>query len=528
MDRDRNLFEKLSRQKWLLPVGFATLVVLAVAGTLLFHFYGLENLPREYVFNVAVDLVGIWVCCVLFYGVMTGKDSSQPVTYLFVALLSSNGFALFLDECSWLVQGEPAMREVNLLVHVLLYANGVILTYQFWRYVKHTLELKGKLVRSAGVVVQALVIPAVLVCWGNLFLPLYFQVDERGIYERMPTYPLYYLYVLIVVIVLVAALVTSDSTRRQKVIAVSFVTLPLLNLLLTFRPFALSTLFIATLIAILLMYSVLFAERSKTLAATETELQVATQIQLHMLPNTFPAFPDRSEFDIYATMDPAREVGGDFYDFFQPDPDHLVMALGDVSGKGVPAALFMMTSRTMLKDAALAGLDPAQILDRVNGQLCENNQDCMFVTVWVGVLEISTGTLTWADAGHEPLLVCHGGTWSVQSGHKGPALAAFEPEILVLEEEPAFVNQVLRLEPGDVILQYTDGVTEAMNDKREQFGSERLLSCLHRVDAREMEPLLRQIRSQLDEFVQGADQFDDITMLALRYAGPESSDRPQP
>ncbi len=520
MDREKNLFRRVARSRWLLPLGFAGLVILSLTGVLLLYLYGLENLPREYVFNVAVDIVGICVCCVLFYGCMTGSDSTQPVTYLFVALLTCNGVALFLDECVCLVQGEPDMIGVNTAVHVLYYANGLTLIYQFWRYLRTTLEFKGKLVRSAGVCVEIMLIPAVLACFANFFYPLYFLVDELGVYQRTPMFPLYYVYLLLVMVFLVLALATSDTTWRQKRIAVSFITLPLVNVLLTFQAYYISTQFVATLIAIVLMYSALFAERSKSLAATETELQVATHIQAHMLPNTFPAFPDRVEFDIYASMDPAREVGGDFYDFFMPDDDHLVMVMGDVSGKGVPAALFMMTSRTMLKDAAQAGLDPAQILTRVNGQLCENNQDCMFVTVWVGVLEISTGTLTWADAGHEVLLVGRGNAWSFQQGHKGPALAGFEPEILELEEEPPFANQVLQLQPGDVILQYTDGVTEAVNGKREQFGSQRLLRCLDRTEPGDMESLLGQVRRSLDEFVQGEDQFDDVTMLALRYAGP--------
>ena len=252
-----------------------------------------------------------------------------------------------------------------------------------------------------------------------------------------------------------------------------------------------------------------------------TELNMAANIQAHMLPNTFPPFPDRPEFEIYATMTPAKEVGGDFYDFFMVDSDHLAMVMADVSGKGVPAALFMMTSRTMLKDAALSGMDPAHVLERVNAQLCENNPDYMFVTVWLGILEISSGKLTWADAGHEQLLLYQDGAWKLLPRGGGIALAVFEPELIELEPEPPFHNHELLLKPGDALFQYTDGVTEAMTEDRRQFGYDRLLEAVNSASKAEPEALLPHIRAAIDAFVAGAPQFDDITMLSMLYRGAE-------
>ena len=252
-----------------------------------------------------------------------------------------------------------------------------------------------------------------------------------------------------------------------------------------------------------------------------TELNMAAGIQANMLPNTFPAFPERREFGIYATMAPAKEVGGDFYDFFLVDEDHLALVMGDVSGKGIPAALFMMTSRTMLKDAALSRLDPAAVLERVNAQLCENNPDYMFVTVWLGILEISTGKLTWADAGHEKLFLYQNGAWSCLPKRNSIALGVLEPELMALEEEPPFRNSELVLRPGEMLFQYTDGVTEAMTADRAQFGMERLREALDSAGGAKPEELLPVVRERLDAFVQGAPQFDDITMLALEYRGNE-------
>jgi sigma-B regulation protein RsbU (phosphoserine phosphatase) len=242
-----------------------------------------------------------------------------------------------------------------------------------------------------------------------------------------------------------------------------------------------------------------------------------------MLPNLFPAFPKRSEFALYATMDPAKEVGGDFYDFFLIDTDHLAMVVADVSGKGVPAALFMMTARTILKTKAQssASLSPKELLMDANAALTENNKEGMFVTVWLGILEISTGTLTYADAGHEKLLLYQDGAWRfLPKTTCGPALAMWEPDDFELvDDKYRYCNETIRLSPGDAIFQYTDGVTEAMNAGEELFGDERLLEAVNSAPSAKPEELLPHVRGKIDEFVKEAPQFDDITLLALRYSG---------
>ena len=250
-----------------------------------------------------------------------------------------------------------------------------------------------------------------------------------------------------------------------------------------------------------------------------TELDLAASIQANMLPSSFPAFPEREEFDIYASMTPATMVGGDFYDFFMVDEDHLALIIADVSGKGIPAALFMMASRTMLKDAAMYRMDPAAVLERVNAQLCENNPNYMFVTVWIGILEVPTGKLTWADAGHEKLMLWQDGAWQCLPKKSGVALGALEPELLDMENGGPFRNHELFLKPGDAVFQYTDGVTEAMTASREQFGMDRLQAALDSAGDMKPDALLPRIRECIDAFVQGAPQFDDITMLSLQYKG---------
>lgn len=243
------------------------------------------------------------------------------------------------------------------------------------------------------------------------------------------------------------------------------------------------------------------------------ELNVARQIQASMLPSIFPAFPERPEFDIYATMEPAKEVGGDFYDFFLVDEDHLALVMADVSSKGVPAALFMVIAKTLLKNAAQMGLSPKEVLSKVNNQLCENNDAEMFVTVWMGILEISTGRLTCANAGHEYPALCRAGqTYRLYKDKHGFVLAGMEGM--------RYQEYQLELAPGDGLYVYTDGVTEAMNSGDELFGSGRMLDALNRCPGDGPEVLLPRMKEEIGRFVGDAPQFDDITMLGLRYMGP--------
>ena len=267
-------------------------------------------------------------------------------------------------------------------------------------------------------------------------------------------------------------------------------------------------------------YSTNMARLSAEKERIGTELALAKRIQTHMLPNTFPAYPDRVEFDIFATMDPAKEVGGDFYDFFMVGEDQLAMVVADVSGKGVPAALFSMIAKTMLKTQTQTVLSPERVLTEVNVALGENNEEGMFVTVWLGVLEISTGELTYADAGHEKLALYQDGEWKLLPKACGTPLAAWPPDVLeLMDESYRFRNQTIQLKPGDVIFQYTDGVTEATDAQEELFGEGRLLEALNAAGSVQPEALLPQVREKIDAFVKDAPQFDDITMLALRYKG---------
>ena len=243
-----------------------------------------------------------------------------------------------------------------------------------------------------------------------------------------------------------------------------------------------------------------------------TELDMAYQIQSGILPHIFPAFPERSEFDIYANMDPAREVGGDFYDFFLVDDDHLCMVMADVSGKGVPAALFMMASKIILANNAMMGKSPAQILTDTNAAICSNNQKEMFVTVWMGILEISSGRLTAASAGHEyPALRRRNASFELFKDKHGLVIGAMTGT--------RYKEYELQLQPGDRLFVYTDGVPEATDAENHMFGTERMIDALNIEPSAEPQTILRNVRKAVDEFVNDAEQFDDLTMLCMEYRG---------
>ncbi|WP_051200519.1 SpoIIE family protein phosphatase [Butyrivibrio sp. XPD2002] len=245
----------------------------------------------------------------------------------------------------------------------------------------------------------------------------------------------------------------------------------------------------------------------------DTELNVATRIQENMLPCDFPPFPDRKEFDIYAKMDPAKEVGGDFYDFFFVDDDHLAIVIADVSGKGVPAALFMVIAKTLLKIRTQSNRGtPADILYDVNNTLCSGNKVEMFVTVWLAVINLKTGEGIAANAGHEHPILRH------KDGQFEPVMYKHSHPLGMLENAK-FREHEFTLMPGDSVFVYTDGVTEAENTEHELFGMDRCVTALNKCTSNDPETLIKTVRKDIDEFVGEADQFDDITMLSYFYKG---------
>ena len=259
-----------------------------------------------------------------------------------------------------------------------------------------------------------------------------------------------------------------------------------------------------------------YVEKIETITSEKerisTELSLASRIQASMLPSVFPAFPERKEFEIYASMTPAKEVGGDFYDFFLIDEDHLFMTIADISGKGVPAALFMMASRIVLANFAMMGKSPAEILEDTNTSICSNNKEEMFLTAWLGILEISTGRLTASNAGHEyPIITDAAGRFELLRDRHGLVIGGME--------DARYLEYELQLKPGSKIFLYTDGVPEATDVENHMFGTKRMIQTLNETPDSAPKILLENMQRAVDEFVKDAEQFDDLTMMCLSYNG---------
>lgn len=238
------------------------------------------------------------------------------------------------------------------------------------------------------------------------------------------------------------------------------------------------------------------------------ELDMAKQIQAGQLPSSFPAFPDKTEFDIYAAMMPAKEVGGDFYDYFLIDDDHLGLVMADVSGKGVPAALFMMMSKMLINNFASMGLEPHEVLERTNEAICKNNKMKMFVTVWFGILEISTGKITAANAGHEyPIIRQPGGQFELFKDKHG--------FVIGYKRNKKYKQYEFTLRKGGTLLLYTDGVPEATSADEKMFGTAKTIEVLNKDPDAKPQQLLKNVHDAVDRFVGDAPQFDDLTMLGI-------------
>jgi len=248
------------------------------------------------------------------------------------------------------------------------------------------------------------------------------------------------------------------------------------------------------------------------LLALQRELDIAAHIQQSILPQQFPAFPGRTDFDLFAEMIPAREVGGDFYDFFLVDDDHLGCVVADVSGKGIPAALFMSMCRALLKATAVLGAPPEECLRLVNQQLSSDNRSEMFVTVFYGVLDTRSGAMVYANAGHLP-------PYAVRRSGGVAALDRTGDTVLGIFPGRSYRRGTVELEPGDALLLFTDGVTEAMDSQGELFADARLRRFLEEEAAAQPEVMVRDLVDALKRFADGTPQNDDLTALALSYRG---------
>ena len=493
-------------------------LLLFICGVVFVWIRKLSNLPPVYVINIGVDLFGMLMGIVLFIACTIDVQKTGSDLRYFLGLLGVAFLGLFTDLTAWLVDELPALRTINILDNTLYYMCTPIEAFLFWRYISSILVSDTKHGRVMDRAMSVMLAVAIALRILNLFNGMYFTVDAAGVYHRSRWYPLSPVYSYIAMLVSCIKIVAHRKKLKthQIVTLLFYVAVPTAVNIFRVAVFGLSLSFAAIMLLLLLMYCVVNIDQGREKLLADQELGTASQIQEGMLPSIFPAFPDQSGFDLYASMDPAREVGGDFYDFFFTDEDHLCLVIADVSGKGVPAALFMMASKIILANNAMSGKSPAQILADTNASICSNNRMEMFVTVWLGILEVSTGKLTAANAGHEyPALKRADGGFELLKDRHSFVVGGLD-DVEYLEYE-------LQMEPGSTLFLYTDGVPEATNARGNAFGTDRMLEALNQESTAAPKTLLNNVKAAVERFVDEADQFDDLTMLCIKYTGEEKT-----
>ena len=464
---------------------------------------------QPYLYNSGVASLGALICAALYFGCMAQKGEGIRAFRILILLVSA---CFVANEIICYTVLAPDSRTLCFVFCLLSKLIDLAMIFLFYLYVRETLGFEGKLARISEKLIPILLVVQTIVLLANIITPVTFTVTAEGMYEGTAIDLIEEVFLAVTSVLTAIMILKSHNPVSQKAAALTFIVLPLIEFVLIGGSFGEASQYGIVLMSLIIMYCVIFNAKSRKLASTETELNMATEIQTGMLPSIFPAFPERPEFDIHASMDPAKEVGGDFYDFFMIDDDHLGMVIADVSGKGVPAALFMMSSKILINDHALMGGSPAEILERVNKQVCANNDAHMFVTVWLGILEISTGKLTTASAGHEYPIINTTGKYVLLKDKHGLAIGAFEMS--------KYKNTELQLKKGDSIFVYTDGVAEATDANNQLFGTDRTVEALNAIPkGASQKEILAGVRAAVDAFVKEAPQFDDLTMVGLKYNG---------
>ena len=480
----------------------------------------LSTMETSYIINVSVDIFAMALGTVLYICLQFDTEKHGVRIKYFGYLLNVAFLSAFTDACAWLVDGVPEMRLVNIIDNTFYYACSPIQVYFLWLYMSSFVKLEKKPYQVIKKVIHIGMSLALVMRLVNLFAGQYFTVGADGVYARAGMYWLsnVYTFATLITVVVVVILEHRQLKGYQVAAFIIYAFSPFVVGMFTAFVYGLSVVPGFVMLIMLFIYCVLNISQGRAKAVADHDLMMASQIQESVLPRLFPYLPERKEFDVFASMKPAKEVGGDFYDFFMIDDDHLAMVMADVSGKGIPASLFMMISRTMIKNYALAGnYSTSDILYKVNNQLCEGNQLELFVTVGMGIISLSTGKGVASNAGHEhPAVRRKGGEFELIKYRHSMAVATME--------DIPFEEHEFEMHPGDTLFIYTDGVAEANDSQGNLFGNERLLEALNKDPEANAKGILHNVRDGIDAFVNGADQFDDITMLAFRYFGPDAEE----
>ncbi|MBE6819174.1 MAG: serine/threonine-protein phosphatase [Ruminococcaceae bacterium] len=476
--------------------------------------------------NVIAIAIGTGICALNIFQISAGDWLKKEVKRYFQIFFGSVIVYILMHLVRQLLDGidGSGVRVALFTTTFLEFLASGFMVYLISLLVTFSANAKHK--KGIGIVLFALLVVHCVLLIAAQFGKFYYDFDAQNTYHRANLYLLSNLIHVAMMCLDIYILIRYRKNFKKRVAISLWVYLlaPLFAMLLQAFVADVQFIIIATIGGAAFMYTTImqdqveqYEQQKAESNRLETELGMASSIQADMLPNIFPAFPERPEFDVYASMNPAKEVGGDFYDFFLIDETHLGIVMADVSGKGVPAALFMMVSKILVQNYAMMTDSPAAALEAVNNQICLNNREEMFVTVWLGILDLESGKLISANAGHEcPALYRPDTGFELVREKHGLVIGAMQGI--------KYRDFEITLPPDSKLFLYTDGVPEATNAKQQQFGTDAMLKTLREAQKQTPHEILNHVTESVSEFTHGADQFDDITMLCVHYKGMENQE----
>ena len=493
------------------------MVIIFLVTVGLLGYYGVEGVEAIPLFNVGYSAIALLSSVILFLCCALDGTQKDRDRRTFMLLVFVNFIAMALNWISFFLDGRQEYRGLITILGASVLALDCVISYLAVEYLISITDLftkKGVTVLRRLSAIGALA--GFLGALSNLFIPLYFTVDEKGVSHESSFYGLAVLYPVLAALMLSGvALFYRKHMKLRRVLAAVAWSLSSVGLIVVSR--YISRFYInyaVTFLFLLIIYLIVAVENGNKGAVTENELNTAKKIQEGMLPNLFPDYVNVPEFDIFAMLLPAREVGGDYYDFFMLDDNRFAFLLGDVSGNGVGAALFMAVSKSMINMRTQMGGSPAEILTSVNQRIAESNDQAMFAGVWLGILDISTGHMIYSNAGQSmPAFAIR---------NDGPGFrfmeSAIDPPVGVMDDI-VYQDEEIDLQPGDRIFLYTDGIPEAKAKDGTRFDHDRLLQILNENRDTRNEELCFAVMSAVTDYQGDMPQTDDITMLGLTYKG---------
>ena len=470
---------------------------------------------RSHQVDIMLALSSICFIILVFLAMTNFLSKAKKKALLFFVF--STALLLLTGRYSFIFQGQTTSSAIVLakIFKYLMFFNILNVVYGFGEYIKYIyVENHPNLkVPKLFNVIKVIIIIGHIFLFVSQFTNFYYSYDMYNVYHREKWYFLCYAFPLSATI-LQYVIIAPELKKAKKHISIPLVLYFILPIIASIIQLFIPGLSIVIIIiggVVIILYSftiydanVMLKEKEKN----EADLRLAKEIQQNEIPNIFPAFPNKNEFDLYASMNPAKQIGGDFYDYFLIDDDHLGLVIADVSGKGVSAALNMVKVKILLKGTGIHLNDPAKVLTSVNKEFTDNNKLDIFVTIWYGILELSTGKLTFTNAGHEDAIIYKEkkvfDTHKTKHGIPVGSLKNYE-----------YQNNEIKLSKGDKIFLYTDGVTDAINSDNKKYGIDNLLKLLNDNKDKSVNDLINLVKEGINMHSKGCEQFDDITMLCV-------------